>query len=135
MGGPMSMPENGTWNMANGYIFQPPRGRNFCSGSSGRRRHAGRGSADIDRAGLGDTPYRRVALNLGTLVYIFKSLKSEVKDVGQKVSQLDTIRFKLVHKDDCRHALDRVHERIDSLEERVLLMEGRHPEHRHDSQD
>ena len=29
-----------------------------------------------------------VALNLGTLVYIFKSLKSEVKDVGQKVSQL-----------------------------------------------
>ena len=43
-----------------------------------------------------------VALNLGTLVYIFKSLKSEV---------------------------------IDSLEERVLLMEGRHPEHRHDSQD
>ena len=48
-----------------------------------------------------------VALNLGTLVYIFKSLKSEVKDVGQKVSQLDTIRFKLVHKDDCRHALDR----------------------------
>lgn len=62
-----------------------------------------------------------VALNLGTLVYIFKSLKSEVKDVGQKVSQLDTIRFKLVHKDDCRHALDRVHERIDSLEERVLL--------------
>ena len=76
-----------------------------------------------------------VALNLGTFVYIFKSLKSEVKDVGQKVSQLDTIRFKLVHKDDCRHALDRVHERIDSLEERVLLMEGRHPEHRHDSQD
>ena len=71
----------------------------------------------------------------GHLVYIFKSLKSEVKDVGQKVSQLDTIRFKLVHKDDCRHALDRVHERIDSLEERVLLMEGRHPEHRHDSQD
>ena len=72
-----------------------------------------------------------LSLNLGSLVYIFKALKSDLHDVSAKVEHLETVRFKLIHKDDCQHERDRISERIDRLEESVYAIESQHAEPRH----
>ena len=73
-----------------------------------------------------------VAMNVAVLVYIFKSLKAELKSMNTKVDRLDDNRVKLVHKEECRYQRDELSKRVASLEKRIHLIEtngitgGRH---------
>lgn len=64
-----------------------------------------------------------VAMNVAVLVYIFKSLKAELKTMNAKVDRLDQNRVKLVHKDECRYERDEISKRVESLERRIHLIE------------
>ncbi len=60
-----------------------------------------------------------LGMNLGLVVYVFQSLKTEVRSVATEVSDLHRNRAKLVHRDDCRVLTERVHARLDEQEAHI----------------
>lgn len=71
-----------------------------------------------------------LSLLIALVVYVFMNLKSEVLGVKGDIGELSRNRAKLVHKDECRDSVQRVHARIDEhdaqlleLNERVARME------------
>lgn len=57
-----------------------------------------------------------LSLLIGLVVYVFVSLKSEVKGVAKEVGDLNKNRVKLVHKDECHATAGRMHSRLDGVE-------------------
>ena len=57
-----------------------------------------------------------LSLLIGLVVYVFVSLKSEVKGVAKEVGDLNKNRVKLVHKDECHATIGRMHSRLDEFE-------------------
>lgn len=56
-------------------------------------------------------------LIISLVVYVFLTLREEVRGVSSDLSELNKHRVKLVHIDDCRLTVARVHERLDDCEE------------------
>lgn len=77
-----------------------------------------------------------LTLLIGLVVYVFVSLKSDVKSVGFEVGELNRNRAKLMHREDCRATTNRLHERLDEQEESIQSLGERmtrveaHMEHR-----
>lgn len=72
-----------------------------------------------------------LALLTGLLAYVFVSLRTEVLGVKTDIGELSRNRAKLVHKDECRESVRRVHKRLDEqeatlhqLNERVVRVEA-----------
>lgn len=72
-----------------------------------------------------------LALLTGLLAYVFVSLRTEVLGVKTDIGELSRNRAKLVHKDECRESVRRVHNRLDEqeatlhqLNERVVRVEA-----------
>lgn len=62
---------------------------------------------------------------IGLVVYVFLSLKGEVRNVASEVNELSRNRAKLVHKDDCRATAQRVHTRLDEFDATLQDLNGR----------
>lgn len=60
-----------------------------------------------------------LTLLIGLIVYVFTSLRADVKGVALEVGELNRNRPKLMHKDDCRATTGRLHERLDEHEENL----------------
>lgn len=65
-------------------------------------------------------------------VYVFLSLRCEVRELAVEVQELRDVRVKLVHREDCRQAMQTVGNNLDlndnevhSLQERVARVETR----------
>lgn len=58
-------------------------------------------------------------LLISLVVYVFLTLRQEVRGVSAEVSELSKNRVKLVHVDDCRLTARRIHERLDGCETEV----------------
>ncbi len=58
-------------------------------------------------------------LIIALVVYVFLTLRQEVRGVSSEVAELSRHRVKLVHIDDCRLTAKRLHERLDDCEETV----------------
>lgn len=58
-------------------------------------------------------------LLISLVVYVFLTLRQEVRGVSSEVAELSRHRVKLVHIDDCRLTAKRLHERLDDCEETV----------------
>lgn len=58
-------------------------------------------------------------LLISLVVYVFLTLRQEVRGVSSEVAELSRHRVKLVHIDDCRLTAKRLHERLDDYEETV----------------
>lgn len=56
-------------------------------------------------------------LIIALVVYVFLTLRQEVRGVSSEVAELSRHRVKLVHIDDCRLTAKRLHERLDDCEE------------------
>ncbi|WP_303238014.1 hypothetical protein [uncultured Bilophila sp.] len=56
-------------------------------------------------------------LIIALVVYVFLTLRQEVRGIASDLSELSKHRVKLVHIDDCRLTVARVHERLDDCEE------------------
>ena len=56
-------------------------------------------------------------LLISLVVYVFLTLRQEVRGVSSEVAELSRHRVKLVHIDDCRLTAKRLHERLDDCEE------------------
>lgn len=54
---------------------------------------------------------------IALVVYVFISLKGEVRGVAADVTSLTRNRVKLIHRDDCRTTTQRFQEKIDELRE------------------
>lgn len=54
---------------------------------------------------------------IALVVYVFISLKGEVRGVAADVTSLTRNRVKLIHRDDCRTTTQRFQEKIDGLRE------------------
>lgn len=58
-----------------------------------------------------------LVLLISLVVYVFLTLREEVRGVSSDLSELNKHRVKLVHIDDCRLTVARVHERLDDYED------------------
>ena len=58
-------------------------------------------------------------LIISLVVYVFLTLREEVRGVSSDLSELNKHRVKLVHIDTCRLTVSRIHERLDDCEETV----------------
>lgn len=58
-------------------------------------------------------------LLISLVVYVFLTLRQEVRGVSAEVSELSKNRVKLIHVDECRLTAGRIHERLDSCEAAV----------------
>ena len=56
-------------------------------------------------------------LIIALVVYVFLTIRQEVRGISSDLSELSKHRVKLVHIDDCRLTVARVHERLDDCEE------------------
>ena len=56
-------------------------------------------------------------LIIALVVYVFLTRRQEVRGIASDLSELSKHRVKLVHIDDCRLTVARVHERLDDCEE------------------
>lgn len=56
-------------------------------------------------------------LIIALVVYVFLTLRQEVRGIASDLSELSKHRVKLVHIDDCRLTVARVHERLDDYED------------------
>lgn len=57
-----------------------------------------------------------LSMLIALVVYVFVSLKGEVLGVKTDIGELSRNRAKLVHKDECRESVRRVHDRLDEQE-------------------
>ena len=57
-----------------------------------------------------------LVLLISLVVYVFLTLREEVRGVSSDLSELNKHRVKLVHIDDCRLTVARVHERLDAMQ-------------------
>ena len=60
-----------------------------------------------------------LTLLIALVVYVFRSLKADVKGLASEVRELNHNRVKLMHREDCRSTTDRLHERLDEHEENL----------------
>lgn len=60
-----------------------------------------------------------LVLLISLVVYVFLTLRQEVRGVSSEVAELNKHRVKLVHIDACRLTASRIHERLDDCEETV----------------
>lgn len=58
-----------------------------------------------------------LVLLISLVVYVFLTLRQEVRGVSSEVAELSKHRVKLVHIDTCRLTVSRVHERLDDYED------------------
>lgn len=58
-------------------------------------------------------------LLISLVVYVFLTLRQEVRGVSSDVSELSKSRLKLIHVDECRLTVGRLHQRLDDCEETV----------------
>lgn len=56
---------------------------------------------------------------ISLVVYVFRSLKGEVLGVKGDIGELSRNRAKLVHKDECRATVSRVHDRLDEHDAQI----------------
>lgn len=56
---------------------------------------------------------------IGLVVYVFLSLKGEVRGVAADVTSLTRNRVKLMHRDDCRSTTQRLQEQLDEQQEEI----------------
>ena len=66
-----------------------------------------------------------LVLLISLVVYVFLTLREEVRGVSSDLSELNKHRVKLVHIDDCRLTVARVHERLDDCEEAMQELSER----------
>ena len=60
-----------------------------------------------------------LVLLISLVVYVFLTLRQEVRGIASDLSELNKHRVKLVHIDTCRLTVNRIHERLDDCEETV----------------
>lgn len=62
---------------------------------------------------------------IALVVYVFLSLKGEVRGVATEVSSLRDNRVKLVHRNDCRITSDHLQEQLDDHQEQLVELTNR----------
>lgn len=63
-----------------------------------------------------------LTLLIGLVVYVFTSLRADVKGVAFEVGELNRNRAKLIHREDCRATTNRLHERLDEHDENLQTL-------------
>lgn len=58
-------------------------------------------------------------LLIALVVYVFLTLRQEVRGIASDLSELNKHRVKLVHINTCHLTVNRIHERLDDCEETV----------------
>lgn len=59
------------------------------------------------------------------VVYVFLSLRREVRELAAEVQELRDVRIKLMHRGDCRQAMQAVSGRLDLNDKDVYLLQER----------
>jgi hypothetical protein len=60
-----------------------------------------------------------LSLLIGLTSYVFISLRAEVRSLRDDIGALSDSRMKLVHKEDCRTTVARIHDRLDAHKEEL----------------
>lgn len=66
-----------------------------------------------------------ISTNIGFVWYMFKGVKSDVKDMSIDIKSISHTCAKLVHKDECRDTSSRIHHRLDELYAKQDILENR----------
>lgn len=66
-----------------------------------------------------------LSLLIALVAYVFISLRGEVRELAEEISELHDKRARLVHRDDCRITIDRIHDRLDEQDASIHQLHQR----------